>query len=114
MKITEYLKLIRVKHWIKNFIIVIPAFFGATMLNAKIISSLIPGFFIFSFYSSAIYVMNDMIDVEHDRKHPEKCKRPLASGSVTKIEACAIVFVLLSCAVLLSVTPPYFGQAISA
>ncbi len=45
---------------------------------------MILGFLSFCFLASSIYIINDYRDVEDDRKHPEKCKRPLASGAVRK------------------------------
>lgn len=89
--------LLRVKHWIKNFIVLLPAFFGGVFLQREILLRLIGGFFAFALCSSAIYVINDLCDIEKDRMHPVKCKRPLASGAVTKTEGiilCAAVTVL--------------------
>lgn len=91
----NYIELIRVKHWIKNFILVIPAFFGAALFDAKIIVKLIVGFMIFGFVSSAIYIVNDLCDIENDKKHPVKCKRPLASGTVSKTSALIILVLLV-------------------
>lgn len=84
MKVKSYIKLIRIKHWIKNLLIVIPAFFGTALIERDVIYQLILGFLVFSFCSSAVYIINDMNDIENDRQHPDKCKRPLASGAVSK------------------------------
>lgn len=56
---------------------------------------MLAGFFAFSFVASAIYIINDYRDIEDDRKHPEKSKRPLASGAVPKAAAIPICIVLL-------------------
>ena len=96
-KIKSCTILLRVKHWIKNFIVLLPAFFGGVFLQREILLRLIGGFFAFALCSSAIYVINDLCDIEKDRMHPVKCKRPLASGAVTKTEGiilCAAVTVL--------------------
>jgi 4-hydroxybenzoate polyprenyltransferase len=56
---------------------------------------LIGGFIAFSFVASSIYIINDYRDIEDDRKHPEKFKRPLASGAVSKNAAIIICILLL-------------------
>ena len=92
-----FLKLIRVKDWAKNMFLFIPLFFSAQLFNLEKIELLILGFFSFSFIASAIYIINDYRDIEDDRKHPEKSKRPLAAGKVSKSNAiiiCAILIIL--------------------
>lgn len=85
----------RISHWIKNTLIVIPAFFGTALIHPEILFKLLTGFFVFSFCSSAVYIVNDICDMENDRLHPVKCKRPLASGAVSKTEAYILLAVLL-------------------
>jgi len=51
------------------------------------------GFFAFSFIASSIYILNDYMDIEADKLHPEKCKRPLASGAISKTGA-LVLFIL--------------------
>ncbi|MCM1006472.1 MAG: UbiA prenyltransferase family protein [Ruminococcus flavefaciens] len=102
MKMRSYIKLIRVKHWIKNLLIVIPAFFGTALIESEVIYQLIFGFFVFSFCSSAVYIINDLNDIENDRQHSDKCKRPLASGEVSKKEALILIAVLLMLASILN------------
>lgn len=75
-----YLKLIRLKHWVKNLFIFIPLFFAGQAFEHALYFRLISGFFAFSFIASAIYILNDYKDREVDRLHPKKKLRPLASG----------------------------------
>lgn len=86
--------LMRPKHWIKNILIVIPAFFSKNLWEMKTIKNLILGFVCFSFVSSIVYIFNDMKDLERDRQHEMKCRRPLASGAVGLKEAKVILFLL--------------------
>lgn len=91
----EYLKLIRPKDWAKNLFLFIPLFFAKEILN---LDKLIPvsfGFIAFSFIASSIYIINDYRDREDDRKHPVKCKRPLAAGTVTPTAAIILCCILL-------------------
>ena len=52
------------------------------------------GFILFSFVCSIVYIINDLGDIEKDKKHPKKCKRPLASGEISKKEAYVLLVVL--------------------
>ncbi len=93
----------RVKHWIKNILIIIPAFFGKTLTDYYTLINLFFGFLVFSLCSSAIYIINDISDIESDRNHPVKCQRPLASGVVSKTEAMILLIVLLTAAAVIDV-----------
>ena len=92
----EIIKLIRVKHWVKNSFMFIPLFFAGKLSDFSLYPSLILGFFSFSFVASSIYVINDWKDIEADRLHPKKKKRPLASGKVSIPMAWVTFFVLLA------------------
>jgi 4-hydroxybenzoate polyprenyltransferase len=93
----NYLKLIRVKHWLKNFLVFLPLFFSMNLFNANKLLYCFLGFIVFSLTSSIIYIINDIRDVENDRKHETKKNRPLASGKVkikTAIYVAILIFVL--------------------
>lgn len=91
----NYLKLIRIKHWLKNGLVVLPLFFGREILNADKITSVILAFLIFSVISSIIYVINDINDIENDKNHPTKKDRPLASGKISIKNAILVLILLL-------------------
>ncbi len=78
----HYITLLRPKHWAKNLFLFVPSFFAGRFFELDGIGLLFGGFLSFSFLASSIYIINDYRDVEDDRKHPEKCQRPLASGKV--------------------------------
>ncbi len=100
-KVKNYFQLIRVRHWLKNIIIFIPAFYGGAILDIPILYRTILGFLTFSFCSSAIYVINDLCDIEKDRNHPVKCKRPLASGAVSKTDGAVLLIICCATAMIL-------------
>lgn len=79
---TEILKLIRPKQWLKNVFVLIPMFFGGSLLDVADVQNSLITFFAYSFIASSVYCFNDIIDVEADRRHPVKCNRPIASGAV--------------------------------
>jgi decaprenyl-phosphate phosphoribosyltransferase len=80
----HYITLLRPKHWAKNLFLFVPSFFAGKFFELDKILLLVGGFLAFSCLASSIYIINDYNDIEDDRKHPEKCKRPLASGAVKK------------------------------
>ena len=91
---SNYLKLIRVKHWLKNILVFLPAFFSTGITNKNNLLLCFIAFLIFSFASSTVYVLNDINDVEKDRNHPIKKNRPLASGKVS-IRGAIITIIIL-------------------
>lgn len=91
----NYLKLIRIKHWLKNGLVILPLFFGKEILNVDKITSVILAFLIFSMISSIIYVINDINDIEIDKNHPTKKNRPLASGKISVRNAILVLMLLL-------------------
>lgn len=90
----KYLKLIRVKHWIKNILIFIPLLCSGLIDYSNVLDCII-GFFAFCFASSFIYVINDIKDIEKDKLHPTKRNRPLASGKIKKSTAIYIAVLML-------------------
>lgn len=90
-----YIRLLRPKDWAKNLFIFIPLFFAGEFFNTEKILQLLLGFAAFSCMASSIYIINDYRDIEDDKKHPEKSKRPLASGAVSGNAAIAIAVLLV-------------------
>ena len=80
---TPILQLLRPQQWLKNLFVFLPLFFDRHLFDLAYLLPCVLMFFAFSFAASGIYCLNDIIDVEADRKHPEKCKRPIASGAVS-------------------------------
>lgn len=78
----QIIQLLRPLQWLKNIFVFAPMFFSNNLLNLDYLVSTIIVFFAFCFISSSIYCLNDIHDVEADRLHPKKCKRPIASGKV--------------------------------
>ena len=91
------LKLIRPHQWLKNAFVLMPTFFGGSLLDPEDIRASVLTFLAYSFVASSVYCFNDINDIEADRRHPVKCKRPLASGAVSMGTAwmlMALMFVL--------------------
>jgi 4-hydroxybenzoate polyprenyltransferase len=97
-------KLLRPQQWAKNLFIFLPIFFNGQLLNISVLLSCIVSFIAFSFAASSIYCFNDILDVEADKSHPEKCKRPIASGTVSIKTA----YITMSICLLLSLGIIFF------
>lgn len=87
-------KLLRVKQWVKNLFLFIPPFFAGSIFNLDKLLLLTLGFLAFSLVASVVYVLNDIRDIEEDRRHPKKWNRILASGRISKNHA---VLIMLLC-----------------
>ncbi len=94
----DILKLIRPQQWLKNVFVMIPMFFGGSLLDPEDIRSSVLTFLAYSFIASSVYCFNDINDVEADRRHPVKCKRPLASGALPMGAAWALMALMFAAA----------------
>lgn len=99
----NYIKLMRPHHYIKNFLIFIPLIFSKNIFNIELLSKVLIGFIAFSLLASMVYVINDIMDVEADRKHEKKKFRPIASGKISIKNACILVFVLFVLSLCLNI-----------
>jgi decaprenyl-phosphate phosphoribosyltransferase len=102
--IINYIRLLRINHWIKNFFIFIPVFFSAHIFDVSYIIRSIIGFVCFSLIASSIYILNDWKDIEKDKLHPTKKNRPLAAGQINAKSAPYLSFLLFALAIMVHVT----------
>lgn len=103
--IKEYLKLIRIKHWVKNGFVFVPVLFSKNLFDYNSLIYVVAAFFVFGIASSTVYVFNDIIDAETDRKHSVKKDRPIASGKISKLNGWLVIVALI---ILLSISSRYF------
>lgn len=95
------IKLVRPKQWVKNSFVFAPLIFAGEFLYPDSVYSTLLAAFLFCIAASAVYIVNDLKDIEKDRIHPEKSKkRPLASGQVSPQSA--IILLILLYIVLIS------------
>ncbi len=100
--IRDILRLIRWKHWIKNLFVLAPLFFAARFRDVSSVMTASMAFAAFCLGSSAVYIMNDFIDLQADRHHPVKRNRPLASGRISPALAAATGSVFLTMSLFLA------------
>ena len=95
----DLLRLMRPHQWIKNTFVLTGLLFGHAWHNPVLVTQAIIAFVAFCLISSTIYIINDIVDIEQDRHHPSKRKRPLPSGKL-KISTAAIFALVLGATAL--------------
>ncbi|ASK32224.1 decaprenyl-phosphate phosphoribosyltransferase [Chryseobacterium sp. T16E-39] len=108
----KYLKLLRVEQWVKNLFVFVPLFFSGNIKNLDLLSKSIFAFIIFSLAASMVYILNDYNDIEADRQHPEKRRRPLASGAVSKSKAIGILLGLVIIDIVLILFAQFYFEEV--
>lgn len=103
----KYLQLIRVHQWVKNFFVFVPLLFSLHLFEGNYFLKSLFAFFLFCLSSSAIYVINDLVDIEADSVHPTKKNRPLPSGTISK--GTAVIIASLFLVIVFSVLFSYFN-----
>ena len=89
------IKLMRPRQWIKNAFVLAPLLFSGAFADPASVGQALLAMLLFCVASSATYTVNDLKDIERDRRHPTKSrKRPLAAGTVTVPAALALLVVL--------------------
>lgn len=94
-----WLRLLRPHQWAKN-VLVFLALFTAHRFTLEALEQAVLAFIAFSLCASAVYVLNDLVDIQADRQHPAKRKRPFASGHVQILHGLALAPVLLAMALV--------------
>jgi 4-hydroxybenzoate polyprenyltransferase len=92
---TPILQALRPKQWTKNLLVFAGVVFAQHASDPALLLRAVAGFVAFSLLASAVYVVNDLKDVDVDRLHPRKRHRPIASGALSPVVAWSVVPVLL-------------------
>ena len=96
MKTIYYLFLsFRIKDWIGNLFVFIPLILAGLLFDCGFFLKTVEAFFLFSLCAGAVSLLNDVLDIEKDKKHPEKSKRPIASGKLNSGVALFISLILI-------------------
>jgi 4-hydroxybenzoate polyprenyltransferase len=110
----NYLRLLRPRQWVKNFAIFAAITFSGQLFNPPVFMQVFYGFLIFCGLSSAIYVINDIFDIQKDKLHPFKKFRPLAHGDIPVSSAIVLATILIIASIIGSyfVAPIFFVIAV--
>jgi 4-hydroxybenzoate polyprenyltransferase len=91
----KFYQLLRINHYIKNFLVFIPLLFTSGISNTYDLFKSFNAFLVFCILASSVYIINDVLDLNQDKKHPKKRRsKPLASGVVSLFQA-QLIFLLL-------------------
>lgn len=109
--LSELIKTLRIKQWTKNVLVFFALIFDRQLFQADAFLRTVFGFLLFCLISSAVYIFNDISDLEADRQHPEKKNRPLPSGKLPIKLAWAAGIFLVSLVLPLSylLSPSFAG-----
>lgn len=104
----------RPHHWAKNLLVFIPAAAAHRLADWSVLSNALLAFLAFGLCASATYILNDLFDLEADRRHPRKCHRPFAAGRLSPALGYAVAPMMLASAAVIALllpTPFMFGLA---
>ena len=106
----KFLKVLRVKQWSKNSLVAIAPLAAGHIFAGATLFKTLAAFFAFCAIASASYIINDLRDVEIDRRNPAKANRPIASGAVGRSAALTLLFLTLTAGTLISLFLPVAFQ----
>lgn len=109
------IKTARPRQWIKNFALFAGLVFSGQLDNPSSLITIILAFIVFSGISSATYIFNDLFDIERDKQHPFKSKRPIASGMIPVPFALALALGIIGILLPISymISPSLFYTAVA-
>lgn len=100
--LSSYLKALRIHQWLKNLLIFLPLLAAHQLGNSPLLMNTVYAFIAFSACASSVYILNDLLDLESDRLHIRKSKRPFAAGRIPILQGAFGVPILLAIAFLIS------------
>ncbi|MDS4028862.1 MAG: UbiA family prenyltransferase [Candidatus Contendobacter sp.] len=106
---------LRLHQWLKNVLIFVPLVAGHVWNQTAILTLALLAFLSFGLCASSVYLLNDLLDLSADRRHPRKCRRPFASGQLPIAQGVAAIPLLLIAAfgLSLSLNPPWFSVVLA-
>jgi len=106
-------RLLRLRQWTKNLLLFAALVFAKELFDADAVILASLGFAAFCLASSSVYIINDLLDAERDRLHPEKRNRPIASGAIAPGSAAVVAAALTVISLALAFwVAPAFGAAV--
>lgn len=106
-RILPYITLTRPGDWVKNLFVLLPIFFSGHMGHISYWGAGCVVFAAFCLAASAVYCLNDIIDADADRRHPRKCRRPVAAHSVTPRNAAILAATMAAAGMAMTLLLPH-------
>jgi 4-hydroxybenzoate polyprenyltransferase len=112
--IAGLIKTMRPRQWTKNIVIFAPLVFDVKLFNTRYLAQTVAGFVLLCLISGNVYTINDLVDIEKDRQHPQKRNRPLPSGQLS-VRAGIVAAILLPLVTLPAgfLLHPHFGAILT-
>jgi 4-hydroxybenzoate polyprenyltransferase len=102
MRVRDLVYSLRLSHWVKGVFVYFPLVFGRKIFEGEAFANATKMFVFFCFASSAMYLINDVFDIAEDRTHPQKSKRPIASGKITVPQALSVAIIMIAVVIPMS------------
>jgi 4-hydroxybenzoate polyprenyltransferase len=114
-RLTSVADALRVHQWVKNVLLFVPLLLDHQIFDLERLGSLLYAFLSFSVCASSVYIVNDLLDLESDRQHPKKKRRPFAAGTLPISMALILIPVLLAVGFLIAIflLPLLFAAALT-
>lgn len=93
--VIPFIKALRLYQWLKNILVFVPLMLAYLITNTGLVIQSILAFIAFSFCTSSVYILNDLMDVSADRQHQSKAFRPIASGALPISKAAWLLLLML-------------------
>lgn len=110
-RLKSWLKAIRVHQYVKNTLLFLPMLLGHFLSGYDFLVTFL-GFVCFCLMASSVYLLNDLMDLEHDRAHQKKSQRPFASGQLSIVHGLGLTALLLVIAMVMSLWLPWSFQIV--
>lgn len=106
-----WVKALRLHQWLKNLLLLLPLLGAHQVFDLALLFKVLVAFVAFGLCASAVYIVNDLMDLDSDRHHPRKRQRPFAAGLLSPLTGvlAASVLVAASFGIALAVAPAFFG-----
>jgi 4-hydroxybenzoate polyprenyltransferase/phosphoserine phosphatase len=105
-RFASLLRALRVQQWVKNLLVFVPVVMAHEVRDRGLMLAALVAFVSFSLCASAVYLTNDLLDLDADRRHASKCFRPFAAGDLNPLVGLMLAPLLLAASVLLALTLP--------
>jgi 4-hydroxybenzoate polyprenyltransferase len=116
-KLKAWLKAIRLHQWAKNVLIFLPFLLAHGWNTPRALGSaigIVLAFFSFGLCASATYIVNDLLDIEADRRHHSKRRRPFAAGNLSAFSGIAVICLFLVVSAAMAIALPYIADHFGA
>lgn len=113
-RLHAWLRALRLHQWLKNLLVFVPLLASHRVFDADAVLASTLAFLAFGICASGVYILNDLLDLPSDRRHPRKCRRPFAAGQLSLMHGlvAAPLLALFAFALAFAVSPWFFAALV--